>query len=204
MSYYYLGTPDDCQSCGCPDGGACIQIGDDVTMCTECPTGYSGHKCDLCSDGYFGDPTGRFGTPSLCQSCECNQNIDPNAIGNCNTTTGECLRCIHNTDGDRCEVCLPGYFGNALVLPKGDCQKCQCFPPGTEDVYGEPICDQTTGACQCKSHVIGTNCDKCETGFFSILSGEGCQSCNCDPIGSFNQSCDVYSGQCYCRSGVTG
>lgn len=198
------GTPEDCLPCGCPDGGACIQIGDNETMCTECPTGYSGHKCDVCSDGYYGDPTGRFGPSKPCQICECNQNIDPNAIGNCNTTTGECLRCIHNTGGQRCEVCLPGYYGNALVLPKGDCKKCQCFPPGTDDFNGEPICDQTTGACKCKSHVIGTNCDQCENGFFNILSTEGCQNCNCDPIGSYNQSCDLYTGQCYCRPGVTG
>ncbi|ENN81832.1 hypothetical protein YQE_01771, partial [Dendroctonus ponderosae] len=198
------GTPEDCQPCGCPDGGACTQIDDEVTMCTECPTGYSGLKCDLCSDGYFGDPLGKFGISSLCQPCECNQNIDANAIGNCNTTTGECLRCIHNTGGPTCDICLPGYFGNALVLPKGDCKKCECFRQGTDDFEGEPICDQTTGECQCKSHVVGTNCNKCESGFFNILSGEGCQSCNCDPVGSFNQTCDLQTGQCYCRRGVTG
>ncbi|XP_066151126.1 laminin subunit gamma-1-like isoform X1 [Euwallacea fornicatus] len=198
------GTSTDCQPCGCPDGGACIQIGDNITMCTECPLGYSGFKCDVCSDGFYGDPTGKFGEPTICQQCACNQNIDLNAIGNCNTTTGECLRCIYNTAGSRCEACLPGFFGNALVLPKGDCKKCQCYSPGTDDLDGEPICDQTTGACQCKNHVIGTNCDKCESGYFNILSSEGCQSCNCDPIGSFNQSCDLYTGQCFCRLGVTG
>ncbi|CAG9764671.1 unnamed protein product [Ceutorhynchus assimilis] len=198
------GTANDCRPCGCPEGGACIQIGDELTMCTECPTGYSGHKCDLCSDGYFGDPTGRFGEPKLCQPCDCNQNIDPNAIGNCDTTTGECLRCIYSTGEYNCDVCLPGYFGNALVLPKGDCKKCQCFPPGTYDFQTEPICDQSTGSCKCKDHVIGINCDKCENGYFNILNAEGCRSCNCDPIGSFNQSCDLITGQCYCRSGVTG
>ncbi|XP_060520359.1 laminin subunit gamma-1-like [Cylas formicarius] len=199
------GTPNDCLPCGCPNGGPCIQIEGDEIVCTECPTGYSGHRCDVCSDGYYGDPTGRFGPPVPCQVCECNQNIDTNAIGNCNTTTGECVRCIHNTRGSRCEVCLPGFYGNALVLPKGDCKRCQCYSVGTKpDSKGEPVCDPSTGSCQCKPHVIGRNCDQCEDGFFNLQSGEGCQSCNCDSVGALNHTCNLYTGQCYCRPGVTG
>lgn len=83
-------------------------------MCTECPAGYTGHRCDICSDGYFGDPTGRYGPATECRLCECNENIDPNGIGNCNTTTGECLKCIHNTGGTTCEVCLPGEYNLLL------------------------------------------------------------------------------------------
>lgn len=77
-------------------------------MCTECPQGYTGHKCESCSDGFYGDPTGKFGQQRPCQPCNCNKNIDINAIGNCNTTTGECLKCIFNTAGTQCEVCIPG------------------------------------------------------------------------------------------------
>ena len=33
---------------------------------------------------------------------------------------------------------------------------------------------------------------------------QGCQACNCDPIGSLNHTCDVNTGQCICREGVTG
>ena len=36
-----------------------------------------------------------------CQKCNCNNNVDPNAIGNCNRTSGICLRCIDNTAGKR-------------------------------------------------------------------------------------------------------
>ncbi|KAJ8915786.1 hypothetical protein NQ315_004598 [Exocentrus adspersus] len=199
------GTSEDCQPCGCPNGGACIQIDEDIIMCTECPTGYTGHHCDSCSDGYYGDPTGQFGPPTTCEICDCNMNIDPNAIGNCDPITGECLRCIYNTGGSKCDICLPGFYGNPLVLPKGDCKPCQCYPPGTkENVSGAPLCDQTVGFCHCKAHVVGQNCDKCENGYYNLHSGLGCQTCNCDPIGSLNQTCDVYTGQCHCRLGVTG
>lgn len=89
-------------------------------MCTECPIGYTGHRCDLCSDGYYGDPTGRWGPATPCQLCECNGNIDQNGIGNCNTTTGECLKCIHNTGGQQCELCLQGRYILYFILKKQD------------------------------------------------------------------------------------
>ena len=55
----------------------------------------------MCADGYFGDPLSVNGT---CVECECNGNVDPMAIGNCDTTTGKCLKCIGHTTGEHCEV----------------------------------------------------------------------------------------------------
>lgn len=74
---------------------------------TELKT-FLGSRCELCSDGYYGDLTGLSGTVQLCQACDCNGNVDPNAVGNCNRTTGECLKCIYNTDGQNCDQCLAG------------------------------------------------------------------------------------------------
>ncbi|XP_018901355.2 laminin subunit gamma-1 isoform X1 [Bemisia tabaci] len=199
------GSPYGCKLCPCPNQGACIQLADETIVCLECPKGYGGPRCELCSDGYYGDPAGKAGPVRLCQPCDCSQNVDANAIGNCNRTTGECLKCIYNTGGPTCAECLPGFYGDALATPKGDCKPCQCYSLGTVETQdGPPVCDQLTGQCQCKPHVVGTNCDQCEAGFYNIGSGTGCQSCNCDPIGSFNQTCDPYSGQCLCRPGVTG
>lgn len=91
------------------------------------------------------------------------------------------------------------------MLPKGDCKPCQCYPVGTsDDPSGAPVCDQSTGACACKSHVVGRNCDRCEEGYFDLGSGEGCRSCDCNSVGSYNHTCDLYTGQCHCRPGVTG
>ncbi|CAL7935288.1 unnamed protein product [Xylocopa violacea] len=198
------GTPDDCKPCPCPDNGPCILLGNNPDpICTECPSGRTGPRCETCSDGYFGNPEKGI----TCRPCDCNNNIDLNAVRNCNHETGECLKCVNNTAGFHCEECLPGYYGDALSDRKEDgCKLCQCFPPGTiehDDGRVAP-CEQLTGHCTCKPHVTGRNCDKCEEGYYHILSGEGCTPCNCDPEGSYNRTCNPVNGQCECRPGVTG
>lgn len=37
-----------------------------------------------------------------------------------------------------------------------------------------------------------------------FFKGKGCEECRCNPLGSFNLSCDALTGQCYCRPGVQG
>lgn len=70
---------------------------------------------------------------------------------------------------------ISGYYGDALSDRKEDgCKLCQCYPPGTLEHDDGRIapCDQLTGHCACKPHVIGRNCDKCEEGYYHIMSGE--------------------------------
>jgi len=43
-----------------------------------------GNLCDICLDGYHGDPKGWYGEERPCSMCDCNGNIDMNAVGNCN------------------------------------------------------------------------------------------------------------------------
>ncbi|XP_067209558.1 laminin subunit gamma-1 isoform X2 [Linepithema humile] len=197
-------TPDDCKPCPCPDNGPCILMGDNPDpICSECPNGRTGRRCEVCSDGYHGNP--EIGV--ACHLCDCNNNIDLNAVKNCNNRTGECLKCVNNTAGFHCEECLPGYYGDALSDRKEDgCKLCQCYPPGTVELDDGRVapCDQLTGHCTCKPHVVGRNCDKCEEGYYHIMSGEGCTPCNCDLEGSYNRTCNPITGQCQCRSGITG
>lgn len=49
-----------------------------------------------------------------CSKCECSDNIDLGSSGNCNTTTGQCLKCLYNTTGFNCQWCAPEFHGNAL------------------------------------------------------------------------------------------
>ena len=112
------------------------------------------------------NPRGDNGPVRPCQKCDCNQNVDKDAIGNCDDSTGECLRCIDNTDGSHCEVCKAGFFGDALALKKvGDppsCQVCQCYPIGTnhDETTLLPVCSPFTGDCSCKPQVVGRDCDR--------------------------------------------
>ena len=46
-----------------------------------------------------------------------------NETGNCNTTTGECLKCVNNTSGPMCDQCADGYFGDAIT---GTCEGKNC------------------------------------------------------------------------------
>lgn len=74
----------------------------------------TGTRCEMCDDGFHGDPRGARGQWKPCRPCQCSGNVDPNAVGVCDHATGRCLKCLHNTEGDRCELCKDGYYGNAL------------------------------------------------------------------------------------------
>ncbi|XP_016001055.2 laminin subunit gamma-1 [Rousettus aegyptiacus] len=199
-----LGTSSDCQPCPCPGGSSCAVVPKtQEVVCTNCPTGTTGKRCELCDDGYFGDPLGRNGPVRLCRLCQCNDNIDPNAVGNCNRMTGECLKCIYNTAGVYCDRCRSGFFGNPLAPnPADKCKACNCNPYGTTQQQSN--CNPVTGQCECLPHVTGRDCGACDPGFYNLQGGQGCERCDCHALGSTNGQCDIRSGQCECQPGITG
>ncbi|CAH2311352.1 laminin subunit gamma-1 [Pelobates cultripes] len=198
------GTSSDCQPCPCPGGTSCAVVPrSKEVVCTNCPLGTTGKRCELCDDGYFGDPLGENGAPRTCRICECNSNIDPNAVGNCDRLTGECLKCIYNTGGFYCDRCKDGFYGSALATnPDLKCRACNCNPYGT--VKGKNTCNGLTGQCECLPNVMERDCSACVPGFYNLLSGRGCEGCNCNAIGSTNGQCDIHSGQCECQPGISG
>uniref|UniRef100_A0A7E4VA92 Laminin EGF-like domain-containing protein n=1 Tax=Panagrellus redivivus TaxID=6233 RepID=A0A7E4VA92_PANRE len=196
-----------CKQCACPsvdnnhssqcalsqlvlEGAAAAD--QDEYVCTACETGYDGNKCEICADGYFGEPAAINGT---CQPCSCNGNIDPAAIGNCDRTTGECLRCIGYTDGPSCERCADNHWGSAL---DHTCRPCGCHHVGAIDLQ----CSNTTGSCECKEHYIGDRCESCAPGHGDVDSG--CPACDCDEVGAIGTECNQVTGQCQCKVGVYG
>lgn len=199
-----LGSEIGCRPCRCPDTVAsnhthafnCLLDERSNDMVCYCQDGYAGDRCQVCAENYFGHPEVVGGT---CQSCDCSNNVDLSQIGNCDGQSGNCLQCLYETDGEHCEHCREGYYGDALIQ---QCQRCQCDPLGTNSTSGS--CDRYTGQCPCYENVIGVRCDECSENHWKIASGEGCEACDCDSIGSSSEQCNRYTGQCECKSGFGG
>ena len=122
LSGYYgnarYGNQDDCQKCPCPFDGECVVTRYNDIICTNCRQGYTGKDCTYCMDGYYGDPQARhYIIARPCRKCDCNNNIDPNSVGYCDTLTGTCNQCTFNTTGDHCESCLPGFLWRRPETP---------------------------------------------------------------------------------------
>lgn len=69
-----------------------------------------GPRCDECASGYYGDPSKIGGQ---CQPCRCSNNIDLSDPEACDKHTGQCLKCLYNTEGPDCGVCKSSYYGDA-------------------------------------------------------------------------------------------
>ena len=52
--------------------------------------------------------------------------------------------------------------------------------------------------------MIGKNCSSCPATYWNVASGNGCEKCKCNSIGSVDEFCDLNSGQCNCKKGVAG
>ncbi|XP_030006241.1 laminin subunit gamma-3-like [Sphaeramia orbicularis] len=199
-----IGTRSDCQPCPCPDRTSCAQIAQTgQVVCTDCPTGQTGIRCQMCEDSYYGDPLGQSGVVRPCERCDCNGNVDFNALGVCDHITGRCLKCLGHTEGERCQRCRQGFYGDALNQTAAQkCKPCNCNPSGTFGRLDE--CHPHDGSCRCLGHVTGRDCSTCEVGFFNLQPGVGCERCKCNPIGSSSSACHPITGQCVCRAGVEG
>ncbi|QXE50717.1 laminin-type epidermal growth factor-like protein [Infectious spleen and kidney necrosis virus] len=194
----FFHVSDGCIPCPCPHNGPCRQTGENI-ICTGCPINTTkDNACEECLDGSFGDPSGLRGPVRPCRRCQCSGNIDDNPVGQCNPETGECLRCLHNTDGFFCDKCTRGYYGNALSPdPNNKCKPCVCSGHGSL----HPLCNEYTGQCMCKPNVMGLQCDQCMPGYFNIQTG--CEACMCHPTQSMSLQCNE-AGQCACKEGFTG
>lgn len=104
------GTPDDCKPCACPlpnesnnfspscEAAAASPGG---YVCTACPIGYTGDKCEKCADGYFGNP---LVLGDHCKPCSCGPSVNTSSPGWCDHLTGMCAKC-RGTLNDDCRTC---------------------------------------------------------------------------------------------------
>ncbi|CAG2195394.1 Attractin-like protein 1 [Mytilus edulis] len=86
-----------------------------------------------------------------CPDCQCNgHSVCSNSTGK----TEVCVECKNMTEGDNCEHCKEGFYGNPVN--GGICKRCDCNEQADS-------CDRRTGVCNCRTRgVIGDKCDKCD------------------------------------------
>ncbi|KAM8764549.1 LOW QUALITY PROTEIN: laminin subunit beta-4 [Rhynchonycteris naso] len=206
--YGNLSSGQPCHPWPCPDvptsnqyfAHSCYQNPWNSDILCNCHQGYAGGQCEECSAGFYGNP-GISGVP--CQPWAYNSNTDVTDPESRSRVTGECLKCLHNTQGPSC---TPGHFGSAL---NQTCKnKCSCHPSGVNTTdcppgQGACLCDPDTGTCACLPSVTGRICDRCADGSWNLVPGRGCQPCDCAPQ-THGTHYDKDTGQCLCKLGYGG
>ncbi|CAL9704999.1 unnamed protein product [Knipowitschia caucasica] len=179
----------------------------------ECQHNTAGLNCERCAELYNDLPwrAAEEDNTHTCRRCECNNHAERcrfdrdvyEASGR--RSGGVCVDCMHHTTGPKCDQCAPGYQANprsSRDRPDA-CIRCVCSAAGTVD---GALCDDSSGSCQCKANVEGSECDRCKPGFYNLSSSnpQGCTKCRCSPIGSLSELCDVVTGQCLCHPNTSG
>ncbi|XP_041563042.1 basement membrane-specific heparan sulfate proteoglycan core protein isoform X19 [Drosophila elegans] len=174
----------------------------EVEQC-RCQEGYVGTSCERCAPGYARDPEGGIYLGS-CLPCECNGHSKY-----CNAETGDCENCSDNTDGPNCEVCAAGYVGDATRGTPYDCQLDEVnppprpLPPGNHTFDCDVYCDShgtyacRDNYCQCKTNVIGDQCNECRPGTYGLSpeNPDGCKECYCSGVSNQCRSASLYRQQ---------
>ncbi|XP_019959877.2 laminin subunit alpha-3-like isoform X2 [Paralichthys olivaceus] len=131
--------------------------------------------------------------------------------------------CQHNTCGDSCDRCCPGFnqkpWRAATVSSPNECQPCQCFSHAF-DCYYDPEVEKRGasldtfgrydggGVCiHCQHNTAGVNCEQCIEGFYRPYavppeSPSGCIPCRCDE--RTTAGCEMGSGRCICQPQFAG
>ncbi|XP_036024630.1 LOW QUALITY PROTEIN: laminin subunit alpha-2 [Onychomys torridus] len=142
--------------------------------------------------------------------------------------------CEHNTCGESCDRCCPGFHQKpwraGTFLTKTECEACNCHGKAEECYYDENVARRNLslnthgkyiggGVCiNCTQNTAGINCETCVDGFFrpkgvSPNYPRPCQPCHCDPIGSLSEVCvkdekyarrGLMPGSCHCKTGFGG
>ncbi|XP_006988517.1 netrin-4 isoform X2 [Peromyscus maniculatus bairdii] len=168
-----------------------------------CKHNTAGSHCEHCAPSYNDRPweaaDGRTGAPNECRTCKCNGHADTchfdigvwEASGN--RSGGVCSNCQHNTEGQNCQRCKPGFYRDLrrpFSAPDA-CKACACHPVGSATLpFGSvTFCDPSNGDCPCKPGVAGPHCDRCMVGYWGF-GDYGCRPCDCAG------SCDPLTGDC--------
>nr|XP_057915603.1 laminin subunit alpha-1 isoform X1 [Doryrhamphus excisus] len=140
--------------------------------------------------------------------------------------------CEHNTCGESCNHCCPGYhqlpWQPGTVSDGNTCEKCNCHNKASDCYYNQTVADlglsvnthgvrRGGGVCvNCRQNTAGINCETCADGYYrpvqvSPYADSPCVECDCDVGGAESSICrrddtfpGVSAGQCVCKEGFTG
>ncbi|XP_026004689.1 laminin subunit alpha-3 isoform X3 [Astatotilapia calliptera] len=139
-----------------------------------------------------------------------------------NPNSRQC-ECQHNTCGESCDRCCPGFnqkpWRAATVDNPNECQPCQCFSHAFDCYYDPEVEKRGTsldtfgrfdggGVCiNCQHNTAGVNCERCIEGFYRPYgvpteSPTGCIPCSCDE--RTTAGCEMGSGWCICKPQFAG
>nr|XP_033778769.1 basement membrane-specific heparan sulfate proteoglycan core protein isoform X4 [Geotrypetes seraphini] len=127
----------------------------------QCPPGYTGLSCQDCAPGYTRTGGGLY--LGHCELCECNGHSD-----SCHPETGACSSCSHNTVGEFCDQCAPGFYGDATAGTPEDCQPCACPLTDPENQFSRTCESLGTGGYRCTAcqpGYTGQYCERCAQGY---------------------------------------
>ncbi|XP_065924363.1 hepatocyte growth factor receptor isoform X2 [Magallana gigas] len=178
-------------SCNCSSNGTngntsvCQGVGGQC----NCKTNVMGRVCDVCKPLHYNLSQSNL---DGCTRCICGPGTK-----SCDTNTGACT-CKNNTEttSDRCERCLPEYYG----VSGTECVPCGCDNRGI--IGGNLSCLEPTGQCECKLNVQGRQCNECKDGYYNL--NKSCFPCKCNKVGRMSEICDKGNkGLCTCRGNFT-
>ncbi|KAI1728541.1 immunoglobulin domain-containing protein [Ditylenchus destructor] len=164
----------------------------------QCPIGYVGTSCEDCAPGYSRTGGGLY--LGLCEKCECNGHASE-----CDKEYGTCVNCQHNTEGDQCERCKPGFEGDARRGTPYDCQQqiaakppCQCYN------HSPRGCDSFGRCLLCEHNTEGFHCETCKKGFYGDATRGTPYDCTPCPCPGASDCFLDSSGQVQCRNCPAG
>ncbi|KAF8358536.1 epi-1, partial [Pristionchus pacificus] len=169
-----------------------------------CPAPYTGLSCQECADGYYRVKSGKY--LGSCVPCNCHGHS-----GTCDKVTGLCKECQHSTEGEHCETCIEGFYGDATSGSPFACSACACpYAPENNFATSCDVSDEgQTRMCFCKPGYAGDRCEKCAPGFFGDpeASGGSCEPCQCNGNNDLRdpQACHELYGSCHlCQNNTAG
>ncbi|XP_056400171.1 basement membrane-specific heparan sulfate proteoglycan core protein isoform X3 [Hyla sarda] len=138
----------------------------------RCPPGYRGLSCQDCAPGYTRTGGGLY--LGHCEPCDCNGHSET-----CHPESGVCSNCLHNTAGDFCGKCAPGFYGDATAGTPEDCQPCACPLSDPENQFSKTCDTDGAGGYRCTACPLGYTgqyCERCAPGYTGNPSIRG-QKC---------------------------